>query len=71
MEPGTQWRFFYCKHTEPTDTAKCFVCHEVLDIVGKFGGHPEEASREESEIVIDRSGGTAVERRRRIGTRNE
>jgi hypothetical protein len=47
------------------------VCHEVLDIVGKFGGHPEEASREESEIVIDRSGGTAVERRRRIGTRNE
>ncbi len=71
-EPRTQWRFSYCESVaEPTDTAKRFICHEVLDIVGKFGGHPEEASCEESEMVIDRGGGISVERWRRIGSRNE
>src|SRR5690349_24131106 len=35
-----------------------------------FEGHPEEASREENETIVDRRNGVATERRRRFGTRN-
>jgi hypothetical protein len=47
------------------------VCGHQVSTSSGIRGHPEETFREENEIVVDRSGGVAVERRRRIGTRHE
>src|SRR5690242_4476825 len=73
MEPGTQCRApAHCKSFRFRNLR---VMSDVLLRVStsseSSGGHPEEASREESEIVVDSCGGVAVKRRRGFGTRHE